>query len=63
MGNNTTKGNMYNPGPTAYAPPVGFDQINKSMQSAKTLNMYGLDQFGIQVIKPSNNFASKTARF
>ena len=25
--------------------------------------MYGLDQFGIQVIKPSGQFASKTERF
>jgi hypothetical protein len=33
------------------------------MQSAKTLQQFGLDQFGIQLIKPNNAFASKVKRF
>lgn len=33
------------------------------MQSAKNLSMYGLEKFGITVIKPSNCFASKVDRF
>jgi NADH:ubiquinone oxidoreductase subunit 3 (subunit A) len=33
------------------------------MQSAKTLQQFGLDQFGIQLIKPHNSFASKVKRF
>ena len=33
------------------------------MQSAKSLQMYGLDKFGITVVKESNAFASKVTRF
>jgi Sperm-tail PG-rich repeat len=33
------------------------------MQSAKNLSMYGLEKFGITVIKPSNCFASRVQRF
>lgn len=33
------------------------------MQSAKNLSMYGLEKFGITVIKPTNNFASRVDRF
>jgi len=33
------------------------------MQSAKNLSMYGLEKFGITVVKPSNVFASKVQRF
>jgi hypothetical protein len=33
------------------------------MQSAKTLQKFGLDQFGIQLVKPNNAFASKVKRF
>jgi hypothetical protein len=33
------------------------------MQSAKTLQSFGLDQFGIQLVKPNNAFASKVKRF
>ncbi len=33
------------------------------MQSAKNLSMYGLEKFGITVIKPSNAFASRVDRF
>jgi hypothetical protein len=33
------------------------------MQSAKNLSMYGLEKFGITVIKPTNCFASKVDRF
>ena len=33
------------------------------MQSAKNLSMYGLEKFGITVIKPQNAFASKVERF
>lgn len=54
---------LVNPGPGAYKPDVGFDSISKTMQSAKSLQMYGLDKFGISVVKPSNAFASKVSRF
>lgn len=50
-------------GPGAYQPAIGFDQIGKSMQSAKNLSMFGLEKFGITVIKPSNCFQSKVDRF
>lgn len=33
------------------------------MQSAKSLSLYGLDKFGITVVKPSTSFASKVSRF
>jgi hypothetical protein len=33
------------------------------MQSAKNLSMFGLEKFGITVIKPSNCFSSKVDRF
>jgi hypothetical protein len=33
------------------------------MQSAKSLQAYGLDKFGITVLKPSTCFASKVTRF
>lgn len=33
------------------------------MQSAKNLSMYGLEKFGITVIKPQNAFASRVERF
>lgn len=33
------------------------------MKSAKEMERYGLDKFGIQVIKPSANFASRQQRF
>ena len=33
------------------------------MQSAKNLSMYGLEKFGITVIKPTNCFASRVDRF
>ena len=42
----------YDLGPGAYSATNGFDQINKAMQSAKTLQQFGLDQFGIQLVKP-----------
>ena len=42
---------------------MGFDQISKTMQSAKSLQMYGLEKFGITVVKPSTSFASKVNRF
>jgi len=50
-------------GPGAYHATDGFDNINRAMQSAKTLQQFGLDQFGIQLIKPNNAFASKVKRF
>ena len=31
--------------------------------SAKNLSMYGLEKFGITVIKPQNSFASRVDRF
>lgn len=34
-------------GPGSYNVTNGFDQINRDMQSAKTLQGFGLDQFGI----------------
>lgn len=33
------------------------------MQSAKSVQQYGLDKFGIAVVKPSTSFASKVQRF
>jgi len=33
------------------------------MKSAKEMERFGLDKFGIQVIKPSANFASRQHRF
>jgi len=51
------------PGPGAYQPSLGFEHISKSMQSAKNLSMYGLEKFGVTIIKPSNCFASKVERF
>ena len=33
------------------------------MQSAKNLQLYGLEKFGITVVKPSTSFASKVTRF
>ena len=33
------------------------------MKSAKDMERFGLDRFGIQVIKPSHTFASKQKRF
>ena len=33
------------------------------MENAKSLSKFGLDQFGIQLVKPSANFASKNKRF
>jgi hypothetical protein len=33
------------------------------MVSAKNLSMYGLEKFGITVIKPQNSFASRVNRF
>ena len=54
---------LINPGPGAYKPEIGFDQISKTMQSAKSLQLYGLDKFGITVVKQSNAFASKVTRF
>jgi hypothetical protein len=33
------------------------------MKSAKEMERFGLDKFGIQVIKPSANFASRQKRF
>ena len=41
----------------------GFDQIHRDMQSAKTLQGFGLDQFGIQFVKPHTSFASRVKRF
>ena len=37
----------FTPGPGTYNATTGFDQHNKAMQSAKTLQEFGLDQFGI----------------
>jgi len=54
---------LVNPGPGAYKPDLGFDKINKTMQSAKNLQMFGLEKFGITVVKPSTSFASKVTRF
>jgi hypothetical protein len=52
------------PGPGAYKNAAGFDNIKNTMQSAQTLVKFGLDhKFGIQVMKPSGGFASKTDRF
>lgn len=53
----------FTPGPGAYHATDGFDHISRAMQSAKTLQQFGLDQFGIQLIKPHNAFASKVRRF
>ena len=50
-------------GPGAYQPDQGFDQINRTMQSAKSVQLYGLDKFGISVVKPLTCFASKVQRF
>ena len=33
------------------------------MKSAKEMERFGLEKFGIQVIKPSANFASRQKRF
>ena len=33
------------------------------MHNAKTLQNFGLDQFGIQLVKPNTSFASKVKRF
>ena len=55
--------NAFTPGPGAYNATTGFDQHNKAMQSAKTLQEFGLDQFGIQLVKPHTSFASKVQRF
>ena len=33
------------------------------MKSAKEMERFGLDKFGIQVIKPSANFVSRQKRF
>ena len=41
----------------------GFDQIKTDMQHAKTFQSFGLDQFGIQFVKPHTSFASKVKRF
>ena len=54
---------LVNPGPGSYKPDMGFDQISRTMQSAKSLSLYGLDKFGITVVKPSTSFASKVNRF
>ena len=55
---------LLNPGPGAYqADAGGFEQINRTMQSAKSVQQYGLDKFGIAVVKPSTSFASKVQRF
>ena len=52
------------PGPGSYKPGGGFENIKNTMQSAKTLMKFGLDQhFGIQVMKPSMGFASRVHRF
>ncbi len=40
-----------------------FQKIEKYMKSAKEMEKFGLDKFGIQVIKPSANFASRLKRF
>lgn len=42
---------------------AGFDQIKNNLESAKSLSQYGLEKFGITVIKQSNAFASKVNRF
>lgn len=55
---------LLNPGPGAYQADVGgFELINRTMQSAKSVQQYGLDKFGIAVVKPSTSFASKVQRF
>lgn len=61
----TNKGtNAITPGPGSYDGGVGaFEKIGKAMQSAKALQSYGLDQFGIQLVKPHNVFSSSTKRF
>ena len=41
----------------------GFDQIHRDKESAKTLQAFGLDQFGIQFVKPNTCFASRVKRF
>ena len=38
---------QYTPGPGSYNVTNGFDQINRDMQSAKTLQGFGLDEFGV----------------
>lgn len=53
----------HTPGPGSYNYTNGFDQIKTAMQNAKTLQNFGLDQFGIQLVKPNTSFASKVRRF
>ena len=42
-GNDPAITNAFTPGPGAYNATTGFDQHNKAMQSAKTLQEFGLD--------------------
>ena len=53
----------FNPGPGQYSQNVGFGQIQKSMENAKQIQRYGVEKYGITVIKPTGTFASKQQRF
>lgn len=50
-------------GPGTYHHTNGFEKINRDMESAKTLQGFGLDQFGINFVKPHTSFASRVKRF
>ena len=52
-----------NLGPGAYNVTNGFEKIQRDMESAKTLQGFGLDQYGIQFVKPNTSFASRVKRF
>jgi hypothetical protein len=41
----------------------GFTQIDKQNQHAQSLKQFGLHEFGIQLVKPTANFASRKKRF
>ena len=53
----------FTPGPGSYTVTNGFSKIQRDMQSAKTLQGFGLDQFGINFVKPHTSFASRVKRF
>ena len=53
------------PGPGVYSPNEcsGFDKIGVDVKNMKAIQEHGLDKFGISLIRPTNNFASKIDRF
>ena len=63
LGIEMQRATQYTPGPGTYNVTNGFDQINRDMQSAKTLQNFGLDELGIQMFKPNTSFASRVKRF